>query len=150
MTSLSLEDVSTLLEAPSPAVLTTYRKDGRALTSPVWFRWTGLAFEVVIAGDDVKLRHLERNPNCSLVIFETVAPFRGVELRGQAGLTDCDVAEIRRSIAARYLGSEAGERFAAARTSTPGVLLQLFPGRPRVWDLGTILPSRVTPEGGGR
>lgn len=37
MTSVSLEDVSTLLEAPSPAVLTTYREDGSALTSPVGF-----------------------------------------------------------------------------------------------------------------
>ncbi|MFZ0169283.1 MAG: pyridoxamine 5'-phosphate oxidase family protein [Candidatus Dormiibacterota bacterium] len=146
MTSLSLGDVSTLLEAPSPAVLTTYRKDGSALTSPVWFRWTGLAFEVVIASDDVKMRHLERNPNCSLVIFETIAPFRGVELQGEASLTHCDVAEIRRSIATRYLGSEVGERFAAARTSTPGVLLQLFPGQPRVWDLGAILPKPSHPS----
>lgn len=141
MTSVSLEDVSTLLEAPSPAVLTTYREDGSALTSPVWFRRTGLAFEVVIAGDDVKLRHLERNPTSSLVIFETISPFRGGELRGEASLTHCDVAEIRRLIATRYLGGEAGERFAAARMATPGVLLQLFRERPRVWDLGAILPK---------
>ncbi|MGB6772235.1 MAG: pyridoxamine 5'-phosphate oxidase family protein [Candidatus Dormiibacterota bacterium] len=146
MSSVSLEDVSTLLEAPSPAVLTTYRTDGSALTSPVWFRWTGLAFEVVIAADDVKLRHLERNPKCSLVIFETIAPFRGVEMRGEASLTHCDVAEIRRSIATRYLGSEAGERFAAARTATPGVLLQMFRERPRVWDLGGILPKPSHPS----
>jgi hypothetical protein len=98
-----------------------------------------VAFEVVIARDDVKLRHLERNPNCCLVIFGTIAPFRGVELRGEARLRHCDVTEIRRSIATRYLGDEAGERFAAARTSTPGVLLQLFPERPRVWDLAAIL-----------
>jgi hypothetical protein len=37
--SLSLEDVRTLLEAPSAAVLTTTRKDGTPLTMPVWFRW---------------------------------------------------------------------------------------------------------------
>jgi hypothetical protein len=91
MTSLSLQDVGTLLDAPSAAVLTTSRKDGTALTSPVWFRWTGLAFEVVIARDDVKLRHLERDPRCSLVIFETVAPFRGVEVRGAATMTRGDV-----------------------------------------------------------
>jgi hypothetical protein len=41
--------VRSLLEAPSPAVLTTYRKDGSALNAPVWFRWTDGAFEVVIA-----------------------------------------------------------------------------------------------------
>ena len=141
VTALSLEDVRTLLEAPSAAVLTTTRSDGTPLTSPVWFRWTGLAFEVVIARDDVKLRHLERDPRCVLVIFETVAPFRGVEVRGEATLTHCDVTEIRRSIAGRYLGSEAGERFAAERVSKPGVLLQLVPEQPRVWSLAGILPT---------
>jgi PPOX class probable F420-dependent enzyme len=142
VTPLSLEDVRTLLEAPSAAVLTTNRKDGTALTSPVWFRWTGIAFEIVIARDDVKLRHLERDPRCVLVVFETIAPFRGVEVRGEATMKRCDVTEIRSSIAGRYLGSEAGKRFAAERASKAGVLVQLFPEQPRVWDLADILPGQ--------
>jgi PPOX class probable F420-dependent enzyme len=141
MSARSLHDFRTLLEAPAPAVLTTYRKDGTALPSPVWFRWTSRAFEVVIARGDVKLRHLERDPRCSLVIFETTLPFRGVELRGKAILTDCEVREVRRSIAMRYLGNEAGERFAAVRESTPGVLLQLLPRQPRLWELAAMLPD---------
>ena len=141
MRSLSLEDVRTLLEAPSAAVLTTTRKDGTPLTTPVWFRWTGVAFEVVIAQGDVKLRHLERDPRCVLVVFETVAPFRGVEVRGEASLQGGDVAEIRRSIAGRHLGNEAGERFTAARVGKPGVLLQLVPEQARVWDLAGMLPD---------
>jgi len=141
MTSLSLEDVRTLLEAPSAAVLSTNRGDGTALASPVWFRWTGRAFEVVIARGDVKLRHLARDPRCALVVFETVVPFRGVEVRGEATLTSCELSEIRSSIAGRYLGREAGERFAAERASRPGVLLQLPAGQPRVWDLARILPG---------
>ncbi len=141
MTPLSLQDVRTLLEAPSAAVLTTTRRDGTALTSPVWYRWTGLAFEVVIAHDDVKLRHLERDPRCTLVIFETVAPFRGLEVRGEAALTAGDVTEIRRSIAGRYLGTDAGNRFAAERASKPGVLIQLPAGQIRAWSLAGILPA---------
>ena len=61
-------------------------------------------------------------------------------MRREATLTLCDVTEIRRSIAGRYLGPEGGERFAAARRSKPGVLLQLRPVEPRVWDLEGILP----------
>jgi len=141
MRSLSLEDVRTLLEAPSAAVLSTARGDGTALASPVWFRWTGPTFEVVIARDDVKVRHLARDPRCALVIFETISPFRGVEVRGEATLTSCEVSEIRRSIAGRYLGREGGERFAVDRASWPGVLLELSAERPRVWDLARILPS---------
>jgi hypothetical protein len=66
--------VRSLLEAPSPAVLTIYRKDGSAHTVPVWFRWTDPAFEVVIAEGNVKLRHLARDPWCVLVVNDDPGP----------------------------------------------------------------------------
>jgi len=133
--------VRSLLEGPSPAVLTTYRKDGSAHTVPVWFRWTDPAFEVVIAKGDVKLRHLARAPRCVLVVFEAVRPFRGVEVRGVGELVEGDVTSARAAIAGRYLGVGDGDRFAAERRSTPGVLLRLIPDSPRVWDLSGILPT---------
>jgi PPOX class probable F420-dependent enzyme len=133
--------VRSLLEAPSPAVLTTYRKDGSAHTVPVWFRWVDEAFEVVIAKGDIKLRHLARDPRCVLVVFEAVRPFRGVEVRGDGELVDGDVTAARAAIAGRYLGVGDGERFAAERRSRPGVLLRLVPDSPRVWDLSGILPT---------
>jgi PPOX class probable F420-dependent enzyme len=135
------EHIASLLDAPSPAVLTTYKKDGSAFVTPVWFRWTGGAFEVVIAEDDLKLRHLARDPRCVLVVFEAVPPFRGIEVRGEPELLRGDVAEARAAIAGRYLGARDGERFAAARRSKPGVLLRLVPENPRVWDLAPILPG---------
>ena len=49
MSQAWVEPVRSLLEAPAPAVLTTYRKYGSAHTVPVWFGWTEHAFEVVIA-----------------------------------------------------------------------------------------------------
>lgn len=141
MTGDAIDGVRSLLEAPSPAVLTTYRKDGSALVSPVWFHWSDGRFEVVIAKGDLKLRHLARNPRCGLVVFEAVRPFRGVEVRGVSELLDCDVSAVRAAIAERYLGAEAGARFAAARRSKPGVLLRLACDSPRVWDLSAILPT---------
>ena len=140
MPAETLDDIRSLLEAPSPAVLTTYRRDGSALATPVWFRWTGEVFEVVIAEGDVKLRHLARDPRCSLLVFEAVPPFRGVEVRGEPELVPGDVAEAREEIASRYLGAGPGKRFAVERTK-PGVLLRLVPHEPRVWDLAAILPS---------
>ena len=141
-----IDGFRSLLEAPSPAVLTTYRKDGSANVSPVWFRFTDGAFEVVIAQGDVKLRHLARDPQCILVVFEAVRPFRGVEVRGRAELVECDVRPIRAAIARRYLGATDGERFAAER-SKPGVLLRLPADEPRVWDLSATLPGKYgSPE----
>jgi PPOX class probable F420-dependent enzyme len=133
--------VRSLLEAPSPAVLTTYRKDGSALVRPVWFRWNPPAFEIVIAEGDVKLEHLRRDPRCVLVVFEAVPPFRGVEVRADAELVERDVTPDRAEIAGRYLGAGGGARFAEERRSKPGVLVRLVPDKPRVWDLAAILPS---------
>ena len=134
------EPVRSLLEAPAPAVLTTYRTDGSALVTPVWFRFADVAFEVVIAEGDVKLRHLRRDPRCALLVFEAVRPFRGIEAHGTAELIEGDVTSARAAIAGRYLGASDGRRFAEDRTSKPGVLLRLTAASPRVWDLGAILP----------
>jgi hypothetical protein len=130
-----------LLEAPSPAVLTTYRKDGGAHTIPVWYRWTGEAFEGVIAKGRCEAAPPGPRP--------TLRPGRlrgcpAVSWRGGAGvaeLVEGDVASARVAIAGRYLGLADGERFAADRRSRPGVLLRLVSDGPRVWDLSGILPS---------
>ena len=130
-----------LFDSPSPAVLTTYRADGSALVSPVWFRWADGAFEVVVAEGDIKLRHLAHDPRCVLVVFEAVSPFRGVEVRGVPELVEGDVTAVREAIAGRYLGVEAGKRFAAEGRSHPGVVVRLDAGDPRVWDLSAMLPE---------
>lgn len=130
-----------LLDAGAPAVLVTHRSDGDAVVSPVWFRWRDEAFEVVIAEGDRKLRHLERDPRCSLVLFETARPFRGMQVTGTAELVRGDVTEARASIAGGYLGERDGRRFADARRSKPGVLVRLAPAHVTVWDLEAVLPS---------
>ena len=83
-----MREFESLLQAPSPSVLTTYRKDGTAVASPVWFRFQDNTFEVVIAQDDVKLRHLAARPQCELVVFEAVPPFRGVRVRSHQPMLD--------------------------------------------------------------
>ena len=136
-----MREFASLLEAPSPAVLTTYRKDGTAVASPVWFRFQGDSFEVVIAENDVKLRHLAARPECELLVFEAVPPFRGMRVRSdQPILTRDGAQQARQDIAARYLGEKRGKRFAAERTST-GILLRLPADHAKAWDLNAILPS---------
>lgn len=137
----SIEGVRSLLEAPSPAVLTTYRKDASAAVSPVWFRWIDGWFEVVIAKGDPKLNHLASDPRCLLVVFEAVRPFRGVEVRGECELVECDVTPMRAAIGGRYLGERDGAWVAAERRSKPGVLLRLPGDGLRTWDLAAILPQ---------
>lgn len=141
MQRLSLVDVESLLEAPSPAVLATYRSDGSTLLSPVWYRWTGDAFEIVIAEGDVKLGHLARDPRCVFLVFEATPPFRGVEMQARADLQRGDVSAVRRAISSRYLGQKRADEFVSQRSDKPGVLLRIHPDRLRVWDLSSILPK---------
>lgn len=142
VTSDWVEGMRTMLEAASPAVLTTYRKDDSAAATPVWYRWHDGAFEIIIAAGDVKLRHLARRAECTFVVFETTYPFRGLEIRGVTPeIVETDVTDIRIDIAGRYLGGPAeGERYAAQRTK-PGVLVRLPSDAPRVWDLRGMLPA---------
>lgn len=127
-----------MLETPSPAVLITYRHHGSADVSPVWFRYAGETFEVVVAKSDSKLRNLARDPRAVLMIFETVAPFRGVKVRADVELGDTRVEDVRRSISARYLAEETAHAFVAKRGD--GVVVRLPTSAAQVWDLSEILP----------
>ncbi len=134
------EQFRSLLEAPSPAVLTTYRRDGSALSSPVWFRLHDGALEVVVANGDIKLKHLARRRKCTLTVFEATRPFRGVETRGTPEIMTGDVTPARTAIAARYLDADTAARFVAHRDPT-GTLLRLSLDGARTWDLAAIQPT---------
>jgi PPOX class probable F420-dependent enzyme len=140
-----LEGLRSLLEAPSPAVLITYRPEGSADVSPVWFRYTDEAFEVVVAKTDIKLQHLARDPRAVLMVFETVTPFRGVKVRADVQLDDSHVEDVRRSISSRYLGPEMAKAFVAERGE--GVVVRLSASAAQVWDLSAILPVTTGSEG---
>jgi hypothetical protein len=134
------ERFRSLFDAAAPAVLTTYRRDDTALVTPVWFRYHERALEVVVAEGDVKLAHLARRPEASLTVFEAVPPFRGVATRSAPKLVAGDVAAARLAIASRYLGADAGARFAAQRRRG-GTLLRFPLDDARSWDLSGILPT---------
>jgi Pyridoxamine 5'-phosphate oxidase len=133
------DDVAELLDRPSPAVLTTYRADGTAVASPVWYRRTGDWLEVVIADGDVKLRHLARRPESALLIFEATTPFRAVRVEGIPILERVGVTDARRIIARRYLGIDRSDAFTDSRGSAT---IARFPlSGARTWDLSGILPT---------
>jgi PPOX class probable F420-dependent enzyme len=129
---LAPADLGDLLEQPLVAVLATRRRDGGVLLSPVWHRWRDEGFDVVTNSRDVKARHLRRNPEASLLVYEHLPPYRGIELRAQALLRGDGAHEAARAIAIRYLGAEAGEAYAAG--AGDDLLIRLEPGALRAWD----------------
>ena len=128
---LGPDDLDGLLERPLVAVLATYRANGDVLLSPVWHRWRDGGFDVVTGADDVKARHLRRDPRASIVVFEHEPPYRGIEVTGRALLGRAD-AEVVRAMAVRYLGAEEGEAYATG--AGDNTLVRLEPGHLRAWD----------------
>jgi hypothetical protein len=115
-----MREFESLFQAPSPAVLSTYRKDGTAVASPVWFRFRDDAFEVVIAENDVKLRHLAVRPECELLVFETVPPFRGIRVRSDRAILTRDGAQqARQEISLRVISAKSAGRGSLPNAPAP-------------------------------
>jgi PPOX class probable F420-dependent enzyme len=136
---LGPEDLGDLLELPLVAVLATYRADGSVLLSPVWHRWHEGGFDVVVGPNDIKLRHLGRDPRASIVVYEHEPPYRGLEARGEVRLVPDGGSEALVSMAVRYLGPEDGQAYAA--TTGNGTLVRLEPSELRGWDFADDLPE---------
>jgi PPOX class probable F420-dependent enzyme len=124
------EDLGDLLEQPLVAVLATFRPDGSVLLSPVWHRWHDGGFDVVSGNHDIKVRHIQRDPRASIVVYEHQAPYRGIEVSGEALLTPS--GGLFREIAIRYLGEEAGTAYGDQVADQ--TLIRLEAGRLRAWD----------------
>ena len=137
MPGRDLDEVKSLLEAPSAAVLATYRRDGSVKLSPVWFRHEGDYFEVVIASDDVKLKHIRRDPRVTLLVFESTPPFRGVQVSEEAVVTSEGLDEVRRSITSRYLDDESSKAFTEGRQGN-GAVIRIPSRTAKSWDLALI------------
>lgn len=100
-TNLTVEDLGGFLEEPHVAVLATLRRDGTVLLSPVWHEWRDGGFNVWLAADDVKTRHLRRDPRATIVVAESEPPLRGIEVRNTAEFIENGVLETAVAIATR-------------------------------------------------
>ena len=130
-TGLAVEDLGDFLDRPLLATLATYDRDGLVLLSPVWFEWREGGFNIAIGRNDVKARHLRRNPRASVVVAEAEPPMRGLEIRGSARLLP-QSPEVDRRIVERYVAAAEVDEYLAGLP--PGVLVRLEPGVLRAWD----------------
>jgi PPOX class probable F420-dependent enzyme len=138
-TNLTLDDLRGFLDEPVVAVLATHRPDGAVLLSPVWHRWRDGAFEFWTGADDIKVRHLRRDPRATLIVAEPEPPYRGVEVRGEAAFIDRDVAVSAVEIASRYVGPERGSSF--AEDAGDDLIVRVEPRELRAWDFADDFPA---------
>ena len=133
--NLSIEQLGDLLELALVSTLATYRRDGSVLLSPVWHEWRDGGINICAGLNDVKARHIRRDPRASLVVYDQAPPYRGLELRATPRLLEdgaAYAASLRR-IAIRYLGEADGGTYAQS-VGDRGLLIRLEPGELRTWD----------------
>ena len=129
---IPLDELADFLALPIASVLATYRRDGGVLLSPVWHRWRDGGFDVTCFPGDIKVKHLQNDPRASLLVYDQAPPYRGLEIRTNAVLSEIDAREFD-ELAVRYLGEQAGMAYAAQITGSV-ILVRLEPGNIRTWD----------------
>jgi len=134
-TNLRSDELDDLLERPLLGVLATRTADDGVLLSPVWHEWRHGGFNVFTGVDDVKVRHIRRDPRVSLVVCEQAPPYRGIEVRTSARVEDGD-AETGRRIAARYIGEDGADAWVGPKD----VVIRIEPGAVRAWDFKDDYP----------
>ena len=132
-TNLGAKDVGDLLEQPLIAVLATRRKDDSVMLSPVWFEWRDGGINIwVPTPEGGKVAHIQRDPRVTVVVANSVWPYKGFEIRGDATVSGDDFYGVLGRTALRYDGPEAAERMVAEYA--PGVVIRVEPGVIRAWD----------------
>jgi nitroimidazol reductase NimA-like FMN-containing flavoprotein (pyridoxamine 5'-phosphate oxidase superfamily) len=118
------EDLGDLLERPLLAVLATRSGGDEVLLSPLWHEWRDGGFNLFTGDDDVKVRHIRRDPRVSIVVCEQSPPYRGIEIRARARLSSADI----------------GDEAAGAWTDPGDVVIRIEPGLLRAWDFADDYP----------
>jgi PPOX class probable F420-dependent enzyme len=115
------------------AVLGTLWPDGSVLLSPIYHEWRDGGFNVWVQQNNVKARHLSRDPRAVVLVSESEPPLRAFEVRGTARFVEQDVSETALRIASRYLAPEDARADVDALRGTD-VIVRIEPGKVRAWD----------------
>jgi PPOX class probable F420-dependent enzyme len=96
-------------------VIAIERPDGPPLAVPVWYSYEpGGEVTVLMDGDSVKGRLIERAGRISLCAQQETAPYRYVSVEGPVTVDASDLERDSRPMAHRYLGVKNGDRYTDA------------------------------------
>jgi PPOX class probable F420-dependent enzyme len=97
-----------LLRAPLVATLTTIDAQGRPQSTAVWYLVDEDGqLKGSILSSRQKYKNLSRNPHCDLFIIDPQNPFRTLEVRAEAELTEDPTKAMVRKFASAYNVDEA-------------------------------------------
>jgi PPOX class probable F420-dependent enzyme len=117
-----------LLDLPV-ATLATIDRDGRPQLTEVWFLAEDGQVKISLNTSRQKVRNLQRDPRCSVLLLDLTNPYRYVELRGDAEITPDDDYAFADRIGAKY-GAELRDNDQPGETR---VVVTVRPTRVHVW-----------------
>ena len=101
---------------------------GEPHSSPVWYEWDGERLLFSHTKSRQKYRNLMRDPRIALSITDPDDPYRCVEIRGTAKITDDPDGSLIHHLARRYRGSERYRGQLEGR-----VVVEVVPERVTTW-----------------
>jgi PPOX class probable F420-dependent enzyme len=84
------------------ATLATVGEDGYPQLSEVWFLPQGDQVALSLNTARQKLKNIETDPACTLLILDVANPYRYLEIRGTAVVEPDDDLEFARQVGAKY------------------------------------------------
>jgi len=108
MAALTPDEIDAFLAEPRDAVLSVALPSGRAMGTPIWFRWVDGVARFQSPTTSAKTAALRANGRASLCVHEQPLPVaRYVTLEGPVREVDFDLDTDIGSAASHYLGDEA-------------------------------------------
>ena len=89
-------------------------------------------FNTWVEQQNVKTRHLRRDPRATILVAVSGPPLRAVEIRGQARLIEEGVSETALRVVTRYEGPEEAAADVRALRGAD-VIVRVEPGDIRAW-----------------
>jgi PPOX class probable F420-dependent enzyme len=93
-----------LLDGRNFATIATLNADGSPQTSVIWVKRDGDSVLFTTTTARLKGRNLARDPRVSITIFDVRNPYRTVEIRGTAELTEDPDRILPMELSHKYLG----------------------------------------------
>ncbi len=93
-----------MLEGESYLSLATFRRDGRAVETPVWFAADGTSLWVFTAGDSGKVKRLRNSPRARVAACDARGKLHGPWHDAQARIVDskAEIARANELLLAKY------------------------------------------------
>jgi PPOX class probable F420-dependent enzyme len=93
-----------LVDGRNFATIATLNPDGSPQTSVIWVGLDGDTVVFSTTASRRKTRNILRDPRVSLTVVDVTDPYRAVELRGKAEVSDDESLAVANQLSHKYLG----------------------------------------------